>query len=123
MTGRLNTEVQTYEREGVKKPGENQVASEKKEELSAEEKQKKDDETWGAGANVKFCEDAFFTADEHMLDSCGGKDYCSKFYIVLRLLFTFLDHLDLLWSLPTISKIYKYNIHFLISTGSQNSGP
>lgn len=35
-------------------------------------------DSWGIGANVKFCEDVFIVADEHMLRSCSGKDYASK---------------------------------------------
>ncbi|KAK0109148.1 hypothetical protein ONS96_002973 [Cadophora gregata f. sp. sojae] len=33
---------------------------------------------WGIGANVKFCEDVFLVADEHMLRSTKGRDYASE---------------------------------------------
>lgn len=37
-----------------------------------------DGDGWGTGANVKFCEDVFLVADEHMLRSTKGKDYASE---------------------------------------------
>ncbi|KAH9218782.1 hypothetical protein DL95DRAFT_385010, partial [Leptodontidium sp. 2 PMI_412] len=51
---------------------------EKKEEAigkleEGDEAEKKD--AWGIGANVKFCEDVFLVADEHMIRSTQGRDY------------------------------------------------
>jgi hypothetical protein len=51
---------------------------ERKEEKSEEQILRDNERMWGPGANFKFCEDAFCVADEHMLRSCEGKDYCSK---------------------------------------------
>lgn len=55
---------------------------EKKEEAigkleEGDETEKKD--AWGIGANVKFCEDVFLVADEHMIRSTQGRDYASEF--------------------------------------------
>lgn len=35
-------------------------------------------EPFGPGADVRFCEDVFVRADEHMARATGGKDYASK---------------------------------------------
>lgn len=51
-----------------------------KEKKTEEEIFAEKERSWGVGANFKFCEDVFLTADGHMLDSCRGKDYCSLFF-------------------------------------------
>ena len=51
---------------------------------------------WGPGANFKFCEDAFIVADDYMMRSCKGKDYCSK------------CSPQLIWSLSSNSCFYTH---------------
>jgi hypothetical protein len=57
-----------------KKEGD-EVREEKKGEEDGEGKENR----WGTGANAKFCEDAFVVADQHMVGTCGGRDYASQF--------------------------------------------
>lgn len=42
----------------------------------------KEKNTFGPGANVKFCEDAFLRGDEHMMRSTVGRDYASEYGFV-----------------------------------------
>lgn len=59
-----------------------QEAEEKarRESMTPEQRQHEDDEMWGPGADVKFCEEAFGRADDVMYGSCEGKGYCSMFF-------------------------------------------
>ena len=41
-------------------------------------KGKDEGNSWGTGANIKFCEDTFVVADQYMVGSCGGRDYASQ---------------------------------------------
>lgn len=43
-----------------------------------------DEDGWGTSANVKFCEDVFLVADEHMLRSTEGKDHASELTLLLK---------------------------------------
>ncbi len=63
---------------GGEERGDVNEASQAKEtkEGGAEGGEEKD--SWGIGANVKFCEDVFIVADEHMLRSCEGKTHASS---------------------------------------------
>ncbi|KAH7419995.1 hypothetical protein BKA64DRAFT_634647 [Cadophora sp. MPI-SDFR-AT-0126] len=47
----------------------------KRDEDEKGEEEKDTGSGWGIGANVKFCEDVFLVADEHMIRSTKGKDY------------------------------------------------
>ncbi len=38
-----------------------------------------EDNPFGPGANVEFCEDVFHAADKQMEKACKGRDYASKF--------------------------------------------
>lgn len=57
---------------------ESKAKEDPKEVKSAEQILKDNENSWGPGANFKFCEDAFIVADEFMSKSCEGKPYCSK---------------------------------------------
>jgi len=37
------------------------------------------EQSWGIGANIRLCEDAFLTAGKHMERSIEGKDHASEF--------------------------------------------
>ncbi|TVY28437.1 hypothetical protein LHYA1_G002810, partial [Lachnellula hyalina] len=39
--------------------------------------------SWGIGANVRFCEDTLVWADEEMLKSCAGRDYAKLYVLVI----------------------------------------
>ncbi|TVY33161.1 hypothetical protein LSUB1_G008029, partial [Lachnellula subtilissima] len=39
--------------------------------------------SWGIGANVRFCEDTLVWADEEMLKSCAGRDYAKLYVLVV----------------------------------------
>lgn len=64
----------THEEAQSEKP---ETVEETPREKSDEEILRDNEAIWGPGANFQFCANAFFPADEEMLKSCGGKDYCS----------------------------------------------
>ncbi|KAI6710856.1 acetyltransferase [Diplocarpon mali] len=47
------------------------------------EEMEEGDVSWGFGANVRFCEDVFLAADEHMLRSCEGRGYAKLSTIIV----------------------------------------
>jgi hypothetical protein len=53
----------------------------RREKMTPEQRQHDDDEMWGPGANVRFCEEAFGRADEVMYGSCEGRGYCSMLFL------------------------------------------
>ncbi|KAG4440517.1 hypothetical protein IFR05_003987 [Cadophora sp. M221] len=56
------------------KKREDRKDEERKEVIEADEGAEKKN-VWGIGANIKFCEDVFLVADEHMIRSTEGRDY------------------------------------------------
>ena len=76
----LNRDVQKEKADEAKKAAESQKKHESEHEQTEQQIREEQEKIWGVGANVKFCEDVFLTADKIMIDSCGGKDYCSVFF-------------------------------------------
>ncbi|PVH85249.1 hypothetical protein DL98DRAFT_54897 [Cadophora sp. DSE1049] len=64
-------------RSGEKKLDDGKVDGEVGGDVKEDEKEAEQDtgNGWGIGSNVKFCEDVFLVADEHMLRSTKGKNY------------------------------------------------
>ncbi|KAL2071676.1 hypothetical protein VTL71DRAFT_12911 [Oculimacula yallundae] len=68
-------------RDGDVVKGSGESLEDKKEDGGVEKGEKK--HSWGIGANVKFCEDVFLVADEHMICSTKGRDYAKLFTLIV----------------------------------------